>query len=434
MILWRTRSEAGRLAGRLAALEAGQAHSEQALGQESPDEAALRSLAALAMELRQMPTPAPAEDFRADGRRRLLLAVAAEPRPRRRPGPLTALARPAFAGKQRRLAPVWLSAVAAAFLCLGAGGAAVAAGGALPGDPLYGVKTGVEAIRLAVAPVDAEAALYAHLAERRLAEIQALAARNRLDDVPQAAAAYERQVGQALAALAVTASREDATSVRQVADLDQMLAEQAATLQALAGQAPAAIAPVIRQAQSVSAGAQNAIRQMRGQAETGDNGPDGAGQAEPTPTPPPITPQPERPHPQATPAPADPTPAGPPPGPERPTPAGDHSRLPDPTPAPPAATPPAAPLAPARPRPDTPAPAPTTEDGAAATPPASPRPDAGAPPPRPPGPPPTPDPANPPPPGDGSGQRDGERQGDSKRGQLPPPGSDSNQGAPGQTG
>jgi hypothetical protein len=89
------------------------------------------------------------------------------------------------AGRRARIRPTWR------WLPVGLGAAAVfailllavlgLAQTALPGSPLYGVKRAVEDVRLWATPADAEPALRLRFAQRRLDEMEALAARGQVD-------------------------------------------------------------------------------------------------------------------------------------------------------------------------------------------------------------------------------------------------------------
>jgi hypothetical protein len=156
-----------------------------------------------------------------------------------------------------------VSVLLAVILCLGTGGVILAAEGALPGDPLYGLKTTVEDVRLAVMPAEGDVSLHARFAERRLGEIEALVAVGRLANVPQAAAEYETHVKQAIQVLVTVVDQDTGGHEQLAADLDQVLSEETTAWDALADQVPADLAPVIQQAQSASADAQSVIRQLR---------------------------------------------------------------------------------------------------------------------------------------------------------------------------
>jgi hypothetical protein len=365
-------------AERLAAAEADSAGLDQCLAQHPHDEAAWRELASLALELRQIPSQPPSVAFRSGGYGSLMMEIEQESSWRWRLRHILRALAPLSASRGPKTVPAWVSVFAAAILCLGTGGAVLASEDALPGDLLYGLKTTLEDIRLAVTPLEGDVSLHARFAERRISEMESLVAAGRLADVPQAVAGYETHVGQALRVLATAVDTDASTRERLATRLDQMLSEQTAELDALAGQVPAQMAPVIQQAQSVSTGAQNAIRQLRVEPDTGGTTDERsvAPTQEPAVAPSVDTPQaePTRPEGQATSLPAEPpglAPVRPLPGGTRPAPADDGSGEPRGIPdQPPPGTPAAAGAAPTRQ--DTPAaastPVPTTEKGAASTP------------------------------------------------------------------
>lgn len=340
------------LAECLSVSETGGADFDKRLGAHSQDEAALRDLAALAQELRQMPAPPPSAAFHSAGYRSLMTEIQQQSGWRWQLGCFFRSPMPLFAGRGQRMAPVWATLLAAVTLCvcLGTGGVVMAAEGALPGDPLYGVKTAVENMRLAVAPAEGDVSLHARFAERRLDEIEALVAADRLNEVSEAAAGYEEHVGQALRVLETVGDRDAGTHDELAAELVLTLARQSALLDLLAGEMPAQVAPVIQQAQSVSTEARNSIKLIHTE-------PDSDGKADKptaTPTPGPTvaepttsapaatpmanTPQPE--HPMRVPTEtAGPASARPTPGDASPAPGGNPGGEVDPAPVRPHATP-----------------------------------------------------------------------------------------------
>lgn len=95
-------------------------------------------------------------------------------------------------GWKLNLRPAYaLAALAVGLVCTLGTTTAYAAGNALPGDPLYAVKRGVEQARLALSTTTAgDAALLSVFADRRVGEIERLAALGRWDDVESAVSAY----------------------------------------------------------------------------------------------------------------------------------------------------------------------------------------------------------------------------------------------------
>jgi hypothetical protein len=137
-------------------------------------------LATLAAELRHVLAPAPASaSLTARVRARVLGSLPARdgaPRP----------------SGWRRLRPAYaLAGLLLAFALAFGSTAAYASESALPGDPLYAVKLGVEDIRLQLSPTTAgDRALLGEFADRRMNEIETLARRGRWADVELALRAY----------------------------------------------------------------------------------------------------------------------------------------------------------------------------------------------------------------------------------------------------
>jgi hypothetical protein len=136
----------------------------------------LRLLARLAVDLRRDLAPRPVEPAR---RQRVWARLAPRlERPRRAWLPVF---RPAYV----------LAALAVTIVCTLGTTTAYASGGALPGDPLYAVKRGVEQARLILSASPAgDVALLAQFADRRVGEIERLAALGRWEDLAVAVAAY----------------------------------------------------------------------------------------------------------------------------------------------------------------------------------------------------------------------------------------------------
>jgi hypothetical protein len=84
-----------------------------------------------------------------------------------------------------------LAGLLLAFILTFTSTAAYASESALPGDPLYGVKLGLEDVRLQLSSTAAgDRALLAEFADRRVSEIETLAHRGRWPDVEEALRAY----------------------------------------------------------------------------------------------------------------------------------------------------------------------------------------------------------------------------------------------------
>jgi hypothetical protein len=179
----------------------------------------LIALLRLSVDLGSLEAPAADPAFRLRARNRML-AAATHRRQVRRWNPLAALPRPvarvAYAG-----------ALAAALLVAGLT-AAAASDNSLPGDPLYGVKLGVERARLATTfDSAARARLELQFADVRLAEAQRLFAAGRVNEGVRGMAQYDTAVTQFNRSIAGSS-----LDSRAVDDLSRVLDERAARVDA----------------------------------------------------------------------------------------------------------------------------------------------------------------------------------------------------------
>ncbi|MCC6146038.1 MAG: hypothetical protein IT308_00565 [Anaerolineaceae bacterium] len=127
----------------------------------------------------------------------------------------------------------------AVFLFSGAGMTVYASQSALPGDALYGVKTGVEQTRVNLARDAAEKVrLNLAFAERRLDEIARLIENKRFADIAQAVQEYEHYVQNATAALTTVAAGDPASVQELASQVAQLLNRYAQTLSSMAGALP----------------------------------------------------------------------------------------------------------------------------------------------------------------------------------------------------
>ncbi len=103
----------------------------------------------------------------------------------------------------------WATVVITILVLLVGGGSTVAAAqGSLPDEPLYPVKLTTEAVRIALTPSDlGKAELYVRLADRRVAEIVAMASKGKREQVERAAELLNRHLI-AMASLAAPPGRE----------------------------------------------------------------------------------------------------------------------------------------------------------------------------------------------------------------------------------
>jgi hypothetical protein len=155
----------------------------------------LQPLLEMALQARaERPSLAPSSGFAQTSEQRLMnLLRPRQPIPARRPErPRRAWQLPMW----RRLVPVGVTAALLAAVGLGGLGVVSASAGALPGDGLYGLKRGLEEVRL-VLTIDpqAETDLLSQYADERLEEIQVLSDEGRLDDLETAVEVYAAAIG-----------------------------------------------------------------------------------------------------------------------------------------------------------------------------------------------------------------------------------------------
>ena len=186
----------------------------------------LIALLRLSVDLGGLDAPAADPAFRLRARNRML-AAAAHRRQARRWNPLAALPRP--------VVRVAYAAALAVALVVGGVTVAAASGNSLPGDPLYGVKLGIERAQLASTfNSEAKARLELQFADTRLAEAQRLFAAGRVADGVRGMAQYDTAVAQFNRSIAGTN-----LDTRAVADLSRLTDDRAAhadaSLKALAG-------------------------------------------------------------------------------------------------------------------------------------------------------------------------------------------------------
>jgi hypothetical protein len=180
----------------------------------------------LSVELNSLGAPAADPAFRLRARNRML-GLAARRRSERQRSPRAWLPRPAarlaFAGM------VAIGLVAAGIT------AAAASDTSLPGDPLYGVKLGIERVQLAVTFDSASRArLQLHLADVRLGEAQRLFSLGRKGDAITLVNEYEAEVAGFRLSVA-SASFDDSASSELSQFVQERQARADASLNALAG-------------------------------------------------------------------------------------------------------------------------------------------------------------------------------------------------------
>jgi hypothetical protein len=124
--------------------------------------------------------------------------------------------------------------------------AARASKSALPGEPLYGLKVGLERVEFSLAFSDFKRAeLNVRFAERRLQEIQELVQNKRYDHVAQAVTNFQDQVQRANESLEVAAKRDPARTRQLAVQLEESLAGQQAVFTAMAQVVPTQVRPEI---------------------------------------------------------------------------------------------------------------------------------------------------------------------------------------------
>lgn len=180
----------------------------------------------LSIELNALGAPAPDPAFRLRARNQMLALAARRRQPVQR-APFHWLPRPAA-----RLA---LAGAMAVGLVAAGLTAAAASSDSLPGDPLYGIKLGVEQVQLATTfDSAARARLQLHFADVRLGEAQRLFALGRNQDAVSVVTRYDNDLAEFNQAVATSNFDE-----RSVTELSRLLVERQAnadaSLHAIAG-------------------------------------------------------------------------------------------------------------------------------------------------------------------------------------------------------
>jgi hypothetical protein len=205
----------------------------------------LVSLLRLSVELNSLGAPTADPAFRLRARNRML-AVAGQRRQEER--------RPALNWLPQRVVRVALAGVAALVPVAAGFTVAAASNSSVPGDPLYGVKLGVERVELAVAMNPAaRARLQLQFADTRLQEAQQLYARGRSKDAIALVNQYDAAVSKFQSSL--TAAAFDDDSVNQLSAYVQQRQQHAdESLNELAGsfkaQGDSDSAAIVAQAQT----------------------------------------------------------------------------------------------------------------------------------------------------------------------------------------
>jgi hypothetical protein len=209
-------------------------------------DAELRELVGVVGTLRRAvvddPAATPRADFAADLRARLM----AEAADVLEPGSSLVLPARPTGRRERRL----VAAAAAFVLVGGTAGMAAASSGALPGDPLYPVKRGIERAEAGLSVSKAgKGRDLLHQASGRLTEVEGLLAADRLGGEPRVPAALDDFVSQARegSGLLLDSFRDDRDPAR-VTDVRTFTADALSDLEDLAATAPASVQPDLRAA------------------------------------------------------------------------------------------------------------------------------------------------------------------------------------------
>ncbi|MBI2756988.1 MAG: hypothetical protein HYX52_09800 [Chloroflexi bacterium] len=150
----------------------------------------------------------------------------------------------------RRRATPWLARVAAGLVAivLVGGGTLTVSASALPGEPLYGLKTAAESVALQLAADESmRTDLRLRFADTRLDEVDRLVQDGRTQELDGAVRRYEASVEQALNGATVVGEAQRAQAERS--EVDDRLAAQETRLAALLARAPEAAQPGLETAQ-----------------------------------------------------------------------------------------------------------------------------------------------------------------------------------------
>jgi len=142
------------------------------------------------------------------------------------------------------------------FLFGGAGLTASAAQSSLPGDALYGVKTGLEKAQLSFASDLAyQAELYMRFASNRLGEMEKLIEANRYEEAVELADQFQAYIQKALEKVGALASVDPARATALSAEINERLAEFTEQLGLLTARVPASLQSGLKNAlPSISGG------------------------------------------------------------------------------------------------------------------------------------------------------------------------------------
>ncbi len=217
----------------------------------------LRQLASLAMEVgRELDVPGPSAAFRRASRARVVRAMRARETRRERPATLAWMPR-----RFPRLSYVLASLAVAIALATSGVGVAQAAGSALPGDALYGVKQGLEKGRLLFTfSAQGDMELLSEFATERLSEVERLIALGRTDQVGRTVLEYERLLDD-ITALAPQVGTEGGPG--PLVQVESKLQNHILVLEHVREEAPADFKPAIEKALDRSSHSQEVLERIQ---------------------------------------------------------------------------------------------------------------------------------------------------------------------------
>ncbi len=219
------------LADNLEAIERGEMTLEDVIGGHPEHRDELLELLPLALAIRGLPPITPRPGFRYTARSRILREITARQQ-LESSGRLKRVFQ--FSFPQFLLRPALSLAIVVVLLVATlSAGTVYAAGGSLPGDTLYSVKTAVADARLALSNDNADASLYLQFADERLHEINALVAKGRYDDLSVAAQRFEDQLQAASHVIDSATTQEVERLEDKAAQLDQEILYTHSVLQSL---------------------------------------------------------------------------------------------------------------------------------------------------------------------------------------------------------
>jgi len=156
------------------------------------------------------------------------------------------------------------------FLFSGVGITAYAASSSLPGDPLYPLKTTIETARADLTADPAtRARLYVYFGGRRLSEIQSLLGEGRYEDIPQAAAEFEKDIQKALSAIESLSQADPTQAVALNRQIAAVLRSYSYLLTHLLARTPGDIQPAVQSAINASQSAANFLDATNGNDDDG---------------------------------------------------------------------------------------------------------------------------------------------------------------------